>query len=211
MLINNLGNNQSTVLVNDAISIKTATNHEEISVIDVITLAFSTDPSLRWMYPDPNQYLTNFPSFLRAFAGRSFENNCAFYAEDFAGAALWLPPNIKSDEDRLIPILQETVAEQIQDEMFQVFEEMDKYHPQEPHWYLPLIGVETIHQNKGFGSALMKHALALCDKDGLPTYLESSNPKNIPLYERHGFEIMGTIQIGSSPPVTPMLRSPHSL
>ena len=36
--------------------------------------------------------------------------------------------------------------------------------------------------------------------------LESSNPKNIPLYERHGFELLGTIQVGASPPIFPMLR-----
>jgi hypothetical protein len=37
--------------------------------------------------------------------------------------------------------------------------------------------------------------------------LESSNPANIPLYERHGFSVLGTIQVGSSPSVFPMLRS----
>lgn len=32
---------------------------------------------------------------------------------------------------------------------------------------------------------------------------------NITLYERHGFEVMGTIQVGAAPPVTPMLRRPR--
>ncbi|MCA1748539.1 MAG: hypothetical protein LC634_03060 [Sphingomonadales bacterium] len=39
-----------------------------------------------------------------------------------------------------------------------------------------------------------------------PAYLESSNPRNISLYLRHGFEIVGEIQHGSSPVMTPMLR-----
>jgi ribosomal protein S18 acetylase RimI-like enzyme len=83
---------------------------------------------------------------------------------------------------------------------------MGKYHPQEPHWYLPLIGVDPAHQGKGFGSALLGHALEICDRDHLPAYLESSNPLNIPLYRRHGFELLDTLQVGSSPPVFPMLR-----
>jgi GNAT superfamily N-acetyltransferase len=29
------------------------------------------------------------------------------------------------------------------------------YHPAEPHWYLPLIGVDPAHQNNGHGAALM--------------------------------------------------------
>ena len=56
------------------------------------------------------------------------------------------------------------------------------------------------------GSLLLKTALKRCDDDGVIAYLESSNPKNIPLYERHGFEVMGLIQPGDFPPLYPMLR-----
>jgi hypothetical protein len=55
----------------------------------------------------------------------------------------------------------------------------------------------------------MEHALRRCDREGLPAYLESSNPRNIPLYQRHGFEVLGTIQLDASPPITPMLRAPR--
>src|SRR3546814_12966763 len=40
----------------------------------------------------------------------------------------------------------------------------------------------------GHGDALMAYALAQCDCDHAPAYLESSNPRNIPFYQRHGFE-----------------------
>jgi ribosomal protein S18 acetylase RimI-like enzyme len=84
---------------------------------------------------------------------------------------------------------------------------MEKYHPTEPHWYLPLIGVDPSQQGNGVGSALMKHALEIVDRDHMPAYLESSNPKNVSLYERHGFEVIGEIQVGSSPTMRPMFRS----
>jgi ribosomal protein S18 acetylase RimI-like enzyme len=83
---------------------------------------------------------------------------------------------------------------------------MRGYHPSEPHWYLPLIGVDPFQQGSGLGSALMRHALARCDSEGKPAFLESSNPKNVPLYERHGFEVLGRIQAGASPTLFPMLR-----
>ena len=71
---------------------------------------------------------------------------------------------------------------------------------------LPLIGVDPVQQGRGQGGALLRHALERCDREGMPAYLESSNPRNVPLYERHGFESIGRIQAGSSPTVIPMLR-----
>jgi ribosomal protein S18 acetylase RimI-like enzyme len=86
---------------------------------------------------------------------------------------------------------------------------MSHYHPHEPHWYLAVIGVDAARQGFGLGSMLVQHTLASCDKDQVPAYLESTNPKNIPFYERHGFELLGTIQAGASPPMFPMLRKPR--
>ena len=57
---------------------------------------------------------------------------------------------------------------------------------------------------------MLKHALSIIDEKGLPAFLESSNPANISLYERHGFEVVGRIQVGSSPAVQPMPRAPIS-
>ena len=64
-----------------------------------------------------------------------------------------------------------------------------------------------MHQRKGYGSALLQHALSQCDREHAPAYLESTNPVNVPLYERYGFKVLATIQIGSSPPIFPMLRA----
>ena len=91
----------------------------------------------------------------------------------------------------------------------QIMQQMARYHPKEPHWYLPLIGVDPPRQGQGHGAALLKYGLAACDRDGTAAYLESTNPRNVPLYQRHGFEILGTIQAGRSPAITPMLRKPR--
>jgi ribosomal protein S18 acetylase RimI-like enzyme len=191
------------------LTIKTATASDTDPAIAVLALAFSADPAARWAYADPQQYLMHFPNFVRAFGGKAFAHGSAYYVDGYAGAALWLPPEIHPDEDALIPLLQRTVAEPVQKDLFAVFEQMGRYHPSGPHWYLPLIGVDPSQQGKGYGSALMHHALIPCDRDSQCAYLESSNPKNIPLYERHGFQLLGTIQVGTSPPIYPMLRKPR--
>jgi ribosomal protein S18 acetylase RimI-like enzyme len=191
------------------IQIKTASAPDEDQTIAVIGLAFSADPVARWTYPNPHDYLSYFPDIVRAFGGKAFEHNAAYYVDGFLGAALWLPPDVQPQEDEMVAILQRSVPEQNQEEVFSVLGQMGDYHPTEPHWYLPLIGVDPAQQGKGYGSALMEHSLIPCDREKRLAYLESTNPRNIPLYERHGFEVLGTIQAGSSPPIFPMLRKPR--
>ncbi|HEY8536909.1 MAG TPA: GNAT family N-acetyltransferase [Vicinamibacterales bacterium] len=190
-------------------AIRTTTAADADRATDTIVLAFAGDPMLRWCWSEPSRYLTAIRPFIRAFAGASFDHGSAWCSDDFVGAALWLPPGVGSDEDAMVGLLQATVPATQLDDVFGVVEQMGKYHPQEPHWYLPLIGVDPAFQNRGIGSALLALALARCDAEGLPAYLESSNPRNIPLYQRHGFEILGTIQAGSSPVMYPMLRTPR--
>jgi ribosomal protein S18 acetylase RimI-like enzyme len=189
--------------------VRTATAADEDPAIDAVVLAFSADPAARWTWPDPQQYLSHFPTFVRAFGGRAFAHKTAYCVDGYAGTALWLPPDVHPDEDALVSLVQRTAPERIQQEVSGVFEQMDRYHPREPHWYLPLIGVDPSQQGKGYGSALMRHTLVSCDRDHALAYLESTNPRNIPLYERHGFELLGTIQVGTSPPLFPMLRRPR--
>jgi ribosomal protein S18 acetylase RimI-like enzyme len=188
--------------------IKTATASDEAYLIDVVVRAFAADPAARWSWPDSQQYFTHFPSFVRAVAGKAFTHGSAYYVDGYAAAALWLPPNVHPDEDKLTSLAQRSVAEKIQKDFLSVFEQMDHYHPSEPHWFLPFMGVDPSQQGKGFGSALLQHTLIQCDRETKLAYLESSNPRNIPLYKRHGFELLGTIQIGTSPSIAPMLRRP---
>jgi GNAT superfamily N-acetyltransferase len=190
--------------------IKTAaTASDEASIIDVLVRANWADPAARWEWPDSQQFLMHFPSFVRAFGGKAFAYGSAYYLDGYIGAALWLPPDLHPDENALIALLQRTVSDQIQKDVFAVFEQMGRYHPSEPHWYLPLMGVEPSQQSKGFGSALLQHTLIQVDRDNKLAYLESSNPRNIPLYKRHGFELLGSIQKGTSPSISPMLRRPR--
>ena len=41
--------------------------------------------------------------------------------------------------------------------------------------------------------ALLEQNLATIDAEGLPAYLESSNPKNDPRYEKRGFRRIGEV------------------
>lgn len=182
---------------------------DEVQAVTTIVAAFADDPAVRWMYPEPGQYQDFFPDFVRAFAGASFACGSAEGLEGWAATALWIPPGIQPDEQSIASVIQRSLAENRQTEMFRFMERMGQFHPTEPHWYLPLIGTVPGRQNRGYGSVLLRHALARCDEAGLPAYLESTNPRNQPLYEKFGFRAVGRIQSETSPPVIPMLRPPR--
>jgi ribosomal protein S18 acetylase RimI-like enzyme len=186
--------------------VRTLAVDEQQSAIDTLVLAFASDPMARWSWPSVDRYMSAFPRMVLAFGGAAFDHQSAFATDDFGAVALWLPPSVHPDEDALGAISEQTVAEPRLSEANAIFEQMARRHPDEPHWYLPLIGTDPAHQGRGQGTALMAYALAECDRQRVPAYLESSNPRNISLYQRHGFEALAPIQVGSSPPVVPMLR-----
>jgi ribosomal protein S18 acetylase RimI-like enzyme len=172
----------------------------------VLLTAFAADPLMRWMFPEPSAYLTYFPRVLDHYAGRAFEHGSAFRTDDFTGSAMWLPRGIGPDEEALEEALGEGVAKGRQDEVFALMEEVGAAHPEEPHWFLPAIGVDPAHQGRGVGAALMASSLERCDADHAVAYLESSNPRNVPFYERLGFETTARMRVADSPVLTAMRR-----
>ena len=186
----------------------TASRAQQDAVIGVVTLAFSTDPVARFALPDPAAYLDFMPRITLAFGGAALDHDSAWCIAGFSGAALWLPPGVDPDHDELQALIERSVPESRKEAMGEAFEQMGASHPDEPHWYLPLIGVDPSEQGQGLGSVLMEHANTVFDRNGMLAYLESSNPRNIAFYQRHGFEVLRTIRVGECPPITPMLRRP---
>ena len=186
--------------------VRSAEANVRAHAIDTIVLGFAADPMARWAWPDPSIYLGTMPRFAKAFGGRAFEHGTAYVTQEVRAVALWLPPGVEPDEAKMGAIMEETLRPEISEDIATIMKAMAEHHPREPHWYLPFIAADPNWIGQGLGTLLMKHALRRCDEEGIAAYLESSNPRNISLYERHGFEITGRIQSGSSPVLTPMLR-----
>jgi ribosomal protein S18 acetylase RimI-like enzyme len=179
---------------------------EAQTALGCITLAFAADPIFRYFWKRPADYLQYAPPLMMAMGERGFEHGTVTATEDFDAVAMWLPPGVEADPDTLRSVPRGPTTPEEDEVRGELRGQMQRYHPKEPHWYLWAIGVDPRRQGQGLGSALLKHTLSQCDARGDIAYLESSSPKNVPLYERHGFEVLAIIEVGDIPPITPMLR-----
>src|SRR5579884_3498832 len=80
-----------------------------------------------------------------------------------------------------------------------------------PHWYLWGLGVDPPFQGHGLGGLLIQPILARADADHLPCYLETMNERNLPFYQKRGFQVMSEgCAPGTSLRVWSMLRESQS-
>jgi ribosomal protein S18 acetylase RimI-like enzyme len=176
------------------------------AALNALTLAFVRDPIMRWVFSSPEAYLTHFERFASAMGSRAFAAGTAWMRDDASGAALWFPPRTAPDADAVASVVLSAIAAEKRTSAVDFMEQMGRFHPHEPHWYLAILGIDAARQGQGLGGGLMQGALERCDDEGLVAYLESSNPANVSFYRRYGFEVIGEIQAGDSPVMLPMLR-----
>jgi ribosomal protein S18 acetylase RimI-like enzyme len=92
---------------------------------------------------------------------------------------------------------------------FRLFLEVDRHHPQEPHWYLVLLATDPTVQGRGMGSALLAPILDRCDQDGTVAYTETQKESNVSWYARAGFAVTHEIRLPDTPTVWCLQREPR--
>jgi len=185
-----------------------ATEQERARSFSTLVSAFRDDPVERWLYPSDDAYDEHFPAFVEAFGGGAFAYGTAWQVDDFAGVALWFPPETSPDGDQVVQVLMTITHPSTHPDTIAGLEQMDAAHPRFPHWYLPWLGVDAAIQGRGVGGTLMTESLRAVDETSLPAYLETPNPRTIPFYERHGFRVTGATRTEECPPITFMVREP---
>lgn len=203
----------------NSVQVRPATRADVKALSVTLGRAFFDDPVMRWLLPDADARRRKLH---RLFASLTRHHHLARGgvevaphrdADGIGGAALWDPPgewqSTRAEELRAMPGLFLAFGRSLQRGLA-VEELMKKAHPEEPHWYLAIIGSDPAVRGKGFGNALMRSRLDRCDAEHAPAYLESSNPDNVPYYQRFGFEITGEITLpDDGPSLIPMWRAPR--
>src|SRR5262249_43511091 len=90
-------------------TVKSASSDQKTVLISTIAAAFVTDPVARWLLPEAHRYFSCVDEFVDAFAGAAFVHGSAYYVDGYCGAALWLPPGVQPNEEKMMTILKDAV------------------------------------------------------------------------------------------------------
>lgn len=198
------------------VAARPASDRDAESMGAMFARAFADDPVWVWMCKERLRHFTRWGApFFAAETRQYLPSSSAWTVPGANAGALWAPPGAWrlgfGDLVRWTPSALRLFGAHLPRSLA-ALSVVDKVHPREPHWYLALLGTDPDHQGTGLGSAVLRPVLDRCDTDGVGAYLESSKEANVPFYERHGFEVTGTVVMGrdrSGPPMWTMWREPR--
>jgi GNAT superfamily N-acetyltransferase len=156
-----------------------------------LTAAFEHDPLWNWAFPDPAALAV----WWRLLIGSALRFPETWIRGEYAAASVWIPPEgtelTEEEEGRVEDVLSDLVGPRAP-ELLTLLERFERSHPRRrPHYYLSLLGVHPDRRGEGLGMALLAENLERLDAEGVPSYLESSNPANNRRYERLGYQQVG--------------------
>jgi GNAT superfamily N-acetyltransferase len=189
---------------------RVATASDVPAVTATLTAAFAGDPLWRWAFPD----IGDLEELWRICVTSALRYPWLRVLGDAVAAAVWIPPGgtelTEQEGADLDPMLRSRIGDRA-DAVLELIDRFEQAHPQEPpHYHLTLLGTHPAHRGKGLGMALLAETLALIDAEGMPAYLESSNPANDARYERVGFRKVGAFTTpDGARTVTTMWREPR--
>lgn len=185
-------------------TIRNAETADGETLVETLSDSFVDDPMFKWLFPNAQLY----PSFFRMLVKDVYlPRGIIHLDEQGRGAALWLPPEQRmriAPRLRLLRFGLKLIRANGLQPLWRVYRQgsvFARHHPKEPHYYLQFIGCRRSEQGRGIGAELLKKGIRICDERGMPAYLECSNPRNVPLYERHGFVVTGQHALGKNAPV----------
>jgi GNAT superfamily N-acetyltransferase len=185
------------------------------TVVDILVGAFYEDPTWSWVFPDPFRRREQQGVLWRALAEGAMRYPTVWLSAGDTATAIWIPPDGTEVSEEQEAALVTALADLLGDEaprVFRVMEAFDLAHPHhEAHFVLTLLGTADAHRGHGYGLDLLAQSLTVVDDADMPAYLEASNPINVGLYQRYGFELFGSFTLpDGGPDVATMWRPRRS-
>jgi ribosomal protein S18 acetylase RimI-like enzyme len=182
-----------------SIQIRKLDAHETSQASPVIAEAMMVEPGFAAVLPDENVRRRVLISRMKDSIETAMSHDAVFAATDeetgkILGVAIWGPPGAyppaeDSARDNEVPSYLADVDRQVIEGLQAFDDNCNRHFPDEPVWYLKLLGVDPEGQGRGIGSTLLRESLRELDEDRFPAYLETGTERNVRFYERFGFEV----------------------
>ncbi|MGE2730138.1 GNAT family N-acetyltransferase [Mycolicibacterium vaccae] len=165
---------------------------------DVLAGAFDSYAWTRWTIP-ADDYAVRLRRLQRLYLGYALDEGIVLVEDALRGVIALLPPDASAPPADM----QEQVAQLHSDRLEAVVQA--PVPPQPPDtWNLATLGVHPDAQGAGLGSAMLHAGLAAVGAKAVA--LETSDQRNVALYERAGFTVTAVTEIEGGPAVVSMLR-----
>jgi ribosomal protein S18 acetylase RimI-like enzyme len=172
-------------------TITTATTDRAPALAAVLARTFADDVMVSWPFHDHDveeRAVPLFAALLREYAALGI----VIEAEGGAGVAAWIPPGSDVGLEQVNVVTWPEVVgltDDGGDRYHRFWGWLESFVPSEPHWMLDMVGVDPTRQGEGIGSALVRYGVERAAADGVPAFLETSKPRNVPYYERFDFRV----------------------
>lgn len=189
-----------------------ATIQDADAIGDVITRVFAADPLWGPALARPDGRTDHLRAYWDIYVAGALRFDCSGIAGDADAITVWIPPG----EDELSPEQYDAVLALARaelpgsyDDLVELFDRFEAVHPHdEPHFYLSLFATRPESRGRGIGMDLLRADLAAFDAEGVPTYLESSNPGNDRRYESVGYRAVARFEHPSNGAVVTTMWRP---
>jgi ribosomal protein S18 acetylase RimI-like enzyme len=168
-------------------------------VVEILVLAFQTDPIWSVALATGDGRTDHLAPYWRLFVDGAMRFGTVHVTDDLGACAVWLPPGEDELDDaratQLDALLDDVMTPSGPEAIHRLYERFEASRGSQPdHAYLSLLATDPDRRGQGIGQRLLAADLERWDAQGIPAYLESTNPANDHRYERAGFRPIGSFE-----------------
>ena len=170
------------------------------NIVSTLCAAFRDYPVMRYILKEAERYDAQLTSLIAYFTDSRISRNYPVLGV-LAGENMVAVANVNPARSIPAPPELEARFRRLQQELgdgairrFEAFARVtEPLQPEQPHYYLGMIGVRPEYQGKGYARLLLNsvHEMSAQDPESTGVALTTETPANLPLYEHFGYRVLG--------------------